>query len=347
MASLAQLLFTVGTFVLAIAFAAHVGHAVLLANGRRAVTALGSTAPRSPQPAWAGVATGSFVQARAEADAAAPRTFASPSALSGASTWLAIGAFALLASSMLLRAILVGRGPWGNLFEFSVAFSASIVGGYLVLSRRYPIKSIGWVPLGVGLGIALYASSLPSEIEPLVPALQNAPLLTIHVGMAMLSYGIFATSFGAGVGYLIQGKDDRFSWLPGPQGPRRGRLPGRDRRLPGLRDDDHPRLVVGLDRLVPLLGLGPEGDRGPRHVADLRDLPPRPEPAILGRPARRPVARDRVRDGPRHVFGVALVQRPARLLGALARSVGAGTGPLPGRLAAQAGSARADAAPVP
>ena len=215
MASLAQLLFTIGTFVLAIAFAAHVGHAVLLANGRRAVTALGALAPRSQQPAWAGVATGSFVQARAKADAAAPRNFASPSALSSASSWLAIGAFALLASSMLLRAILVGRGPWGNLFEFSVAFSASIVGGYLVLSRRYPIKSIGWVPLGVGLGIALYASSLPSEIEPLVPALQNAPLLTIHVGMAMLSYGIFATSFGAGVGYLIQGKDDRFSWLPG------------------------------------------------------------------------------------------------------------------------------------
>ena len=214
MASLAQLLFTIGTFVLAIAFAAHVGHAVLLANGRRAVAALGSLAPRAPQPAWAGVASGSFIQARAAADAATPRTFASGTALSSASTWLGIGAFALLASSMLLRAVLVGRGPWGNLFEFSVAFATSIIGGYLVLSRRYPIKSIGWAPLGVALGIALYTSSLKSDIEPLVPALHNAPLLTIHVGMAMLSYGIFATSFGAGVGYLIQGRDDRFSWLP-------------------------------------------------------------------------------------------------------------------------------------
>ena len=214
MASIAQLLFTIGTFVLATAFAAHIGHAVLLANGRRAATALGSLAPRQAQPAWAGVASGSFVQARAAADAAAPRTFASGTALSGAATWLGVAAFALLASSMLLRAILVGRGPWGNLFEFSVAFATSIVGGYLVLSRRYPIKSIGWAPLGVALGLALYASSLKSDIEPLVPALNNAPLLTIHVGMAMLSYGIFATSFGAGVGYLIQGREDRFSWLP-------------------------------------------------------------------------------------------------------------------------------------
>ena len=129
MASVAQLLFTIGTFVLAIAFAAHIGHAVLLANGRGAVAALGSLAPRPAQPAWAGVASGSFVQARAAADAAAPRTFASGTALSGASTWLAIGAFGFLATSMFLRAILVGRGPWGNLFEFSVAFATSIVGG--------------------------------------------------------------------------------------------------------------------------------------------------------------------------------------------------------------------------
>ena len=47
-----------------------------------------------------------------------------------------------------------------------------------------------------------------------MPALQNAPLLTIHVGMAVISYGIFATSFAAGVGYLVQGPDDRFAWLP-------------------------------------------------------------------------------------------------------------------------------------
>ena len=52
-----------------------------------------------------------------------------------------------------------------------------------------------------------YAATLPSAIEPLVPALDNAPLLTIHVSMAMISYGIFAVSFAAAVGYLAQGTD--------------------------------------------------------------------------------------------------------------------------------------------
>jgi cytochrome c-type biogenesis protein CcsB len=100
------------------------------------------------------------------------------------------------------------------MYEFSVAFGTSILAGYLVLQRRYPIRSIGFLPVGVSLAILLYASTLPSAINALVPALQNAPLLTIHVGMAVISYGTFATSFGAGVAYLAQGPNDRFRWLP-------------------------------------------------------------------------------------------------------------------------------------
>jgi cytochrome c-type biogenesis protein CcsB len=213
MEGLTQALFAIGTVVLAIAFAATIAHAVLLANGRRSLAAV--LAPASPiQPAWAGVATGSFVETRAAVAAAGPTDFAAPTPLSGAARWLTFGAFAFLAASMVVRGVLVGRGPWGNLFEFSVAFATSILFGYVVLSRRYSIGSIAFIPVGVSLALALYAASLPSDIKPLVPALQNAPLLTIHVGLAMLSYGIFATSFAAGVGYLVQGRADRFAWLP-------------------------------------------------------------------------------------------------------------------------------------
>ena len=210
MAQASSLLFVLGVIATAIGFAAHVGHAVLLANGRRAVV----LAP-SVQPAFAtGGVTGSFVTSRAAAAAAPVGLAASPTPLSRAATAFTILAFALLASSMVLRGIEVGRGPYGNLYEFSVAFAASILGGYLFLARRYPIRQIGFIPVGVALAMLLYASSLPSEIEPLVPALQNAPLLTIHVGMAVISYGIFATSFAAGIGYLAQGTGDRFAWLP-------------------------------------------------------------------------------------------------------------------------------------
>jgi cytochrome c-type biogenesis protein CcsB len=211
MEALTQALFTLGAVLLAIAFAATIGHAVMLANGRRTIAPALAGAVR---PAWAGVATGSFVESRAAAAAAGPADFAAPSPLSGAARWLTIGAFAVLAVSITLRGVIVGRGPWGNLFEFSVAFAVSILLGFLVLERRYPIRSIAFIPVGVALALALYAASLPHEINPLVPALQNPPLLTIHVGLAVLSYGIFATSFAAGIGYLIQGRGDRYSWLP-------------------------------------------------------------------------------------------------------------------------------------
>jgi cytochrome c-type biogenesis protein CcsB len=211
MAELSSLLFSVGVIFVALGFAAHVGHAVMLANGRRALPAL-VAAPR--RPAYAGVVTGSFVDSVETAASGGPNLAASPTPLSRAATLLTVVAVAALGASLLLRGIVVGRGPWGNMFEFTVAFSFSMVGGYLLLARRYAIRSIGFIPLGVALILLLYASSLPSEIEPLVPALQNAPLLTIHVGMAVLSYGIFATSFAAGVGYLVQGRNDRFAWLP-------------------------------------------------------------------------------------------------------------------------------------
>jgi cytochrome c-type biogenesis protein CcsB len=135
-------------------------------------------------------------------------------AVAGIAIGAAWGAWLFLGLSMLLRAILVGRGPWGSMFEFGVAFAWGILGGYLFLGRRYPIRSIGFIPLGVALFLVTYALTLPAEISPLVPALHNPPLLTIHVAMAVISYGIFATSFGAAVGYLAQGKDDRFAWLP-------------------------------------------------------------------------------------------------------------------------------------
>ena len=206
MATGSLILFYAGGIALALAFVAHVAHAVLLAQGRVALARM----VLRPAAAFAGVATGSFVERHASRAAAVePTTAAGPFTVGF--TWAAV---ALLGISMAIRAAIVGRGPWGNLYEFSIAFAFTITLGYALLARRYPIRSIGFIPLAVALGLLLYAATLPNEIEALVPALENKPLLTIHVGMATIAYGIFATAFAAGVGYLIQGREDRFAWLP-------------------------------------------------------------------------------------------------------------------------------------
>src|SRR5665811_335809 len=197
LASLSYYAFDVGMVTLGIAFILFCVHTTLLAAGRRQTA--------TAVAAGAG-ASGSTTVTVSES---APSTPAG--GMAQAFVW---ASFVLVGVGLLVRAYLVGRGPWGNLYEFSVAFGFGIMLGYLYLSRRYPIRAIAFLPIGVAFFLLTYAFTLPQDISPLVPALDNPPLLTIHVAMAMISYGIFAVSFGAAVGYLIQGPENRVSWLP-------------------------------------------------------------------------------------------------------------------------------------
>ena len=224
MAAMSQYLFVAGAVCLVIGFLLHVVHTTVLAAGRRSAEALaalkvggrqlaGSSGTASMTIAGAPPTPGGLASG-ANSDSATAlsfRTTTTPGSIAIGMTWTG---WVLVALSMLIRAYIVGRGPWGNMYEFSVAFAFGIVGGYLFIQRRYPIRTIGFIPIGVALFLIGYASTLPSTIEPLVPALQNPPLITVHVAMAMISYGIFTVSFGAAVAYLVQGTKDRFTWLP-------------------------------------------------------------------------------------------------------------------------------------
>jgi cytochrome c-type biogenesis protein CcsB len=218
MATSSYFLYVVAGILLAGAFAAHVAHTALLASGRRLAAA---PAPRSV-PAFAGAVGGSFVEEIGlGAGDGTPRSAAGPFAIG-----LAWAAFGLLADTLLLRGIVVGRGPWGNLYEFSVALTTAIVGCYLFLQRRYPVRELGFLPLGLALALFLYSRTLPMDAaEGDRDAGAGAPEPTApddpRVGFAMLSYGIFAMSFAAGVGCLVREKRladgqtvDRFAWLP-------------------------------------------------------------------------------------------------------------------------------------
>ncbi len=129
----------------------------------------------------------------------------------------------LVGLGMLIRAYIVGRGPWGNMYEFTIAFAFGIVGGYLFLQRRYPIRTIGFFPIGVALFLLGYASTLPATIEPLVPALQNPPLLTIHVAMAMISVRHLRDQLRRRGGVPGPGQERSLLLAAAPQGAGRGR----------------------------------------------------------------------------------------------------------------------------
>jgi len=217
MATLSQYLFVTGALLLLFAFMVAVACTTWLALGRRASVALAAgnvVTARSPQPQLVGAAqlgSGPGQPAGGVVTTAQDGGLVTLGAIGHGLVW---ASFVLMLGSLAARAIVVGRGPWGNMYEFSIAFAVGILGGYLLLERRYPIRSLAFLPLGVALFLVAYAATLPATIEPLVPALDNAPLLTVHVAMAMIAYGVLAISFAAAVGYLLQGDADRFAWLP-------------------------------------------------------------------------------------------------------------------------------------
>jgi cytochrome c-type biogenesis protein CcsB len=138
-------------------------------------------------------------------------------------------ALALLAVSLIARWQAVDYAPWSNMYEFTIAFATAICGFYAVFEQVYVTRqgtadrgqgvrsprALGSVALPVVLtGLVVAALFFPSDVRPLVPALQNTDLLAIHVAAMILAYSALSVSFAAGVLYLAQGSHDRFERLP-------------------------------------------------------------------------------------------------------------------------------------
>jgi cytochrome c-type biogenesis protein CcsB len=138
---------------------------------------------------------------------------------------LGIGRFATLlawfgvgfqVASILLRTIAAGRLPLSNMYEFSSTFILLAAVIYLLFERWYGVRQLGAIVLPLIVAMAAYVWFLPAdlrEVSGLIPALQNTPLMTVHVSMAILAYATFAVAFAAAVLFLIANRW-RVSWLP-------------------------------------------------------------------------------------------------------------------------------------
>jgi cytochrome c-type biogenesis protein CcsB len=127
-------------------------------------------------------------------------------------TVLTYNGAALLTVSLGTRWIAADHAPYANQFEFATSFAWGTLASYLYVENKYRLKTLGFVVIAIAFGMLAYATTLPARIDPLIAALQS-PILTFHVGMAVLSYGAFATAGAAGLLYLINARD-RFDFLP-------------------------------------------------------------------------------------------------------------------------------------
>jgi ABC-type transport system involved in cytochrome c biogenesis permease subunit len=123
--------------------------------------------------------------------------------------------FVLLLAATVLRTILVGHAPWSNLHEFSIAFAAALLGSYLVVLRSAPIAGLAPPVALLGAGLVGVAIGLDDGVVPLVPALQQPLLLTVHVGAAALAYALAGVAFAAAAAEIGQrAAGDRVGLLP-------------------------------------------------------------------------------------------------------------------------------------
>ena len=155
---LSSTLFSVGVMLIAIGFAAHVGHAVMLANGRRTLPVL----VRANQPAYAGVVTGSFVSSQVRAANSGPTTAASPTPLSRAAIWITTAAWIVLGLSLL------ARGDRGR---------ARAVGQHVRVQRRVRVLD--------GRRLPLPAAPVPDPLDRLHPDRRRAGAAALRLEPAV------------------------------------------------------------------------------------------------------------------------------------------------------------------
>ena len=175
-------------------------------------------------------------------------------------TWTLV---ALLVVSVLARWRAVDHAPWSNMYEFTIAFATAITGFYVLFERwsaaqaegRPAAQAVGALVLPVVLAmLAATAAFFPSDIRPLVPALQNSDLLAIHVATMILAYGALSTSFGAAALYLAQ------TWPERGRGRESGGRPSG--RFPGLPRSElldevaYKSVMIGFPLLAAGIALG-------------------------------------------------------------------------------------------
>lgn len=141
--------------------------------------------------------------------------FAASSALyigfgvSGNERFVRFGSFANIAAFLFTSAAaghrwsVAGHPPFASIYEMLLSFVWTVSLLTLFAEKRFNVKLIGSVTMPLSVVSVTLMQLLPSEVRPLVPALQST-WLHIHVTLAMLSYAACALSFATAMMFLIK-----------------------------------------------------------------------------------------------------------------------------------------------
>jgi cytochrome c-type biogenesis protein CcsB len=101
------------------------------------------------------------------------------------------------------RWYLAGRPPFASIYEMLLSFVWTLALLTLITEKKFGVKIIGSVTMPLAVVCVILMQLLPSEVRPLVPALQST-WLHVHVTLAMLSYASCAVSFALATMFLVK-----------------------------------------------------------------------------------------------------------------------------------------------
>src|SRR5687767_1463189 len=67
--------------------------------------------------------------------------------------------------AVLLRTIAAERGPYSNMYEFSLAFIFAVTLIYMVFERMYGVRQLGAIVITIAFGMSLYVWTLPTSMR--------------------------------------------------------------------------------------------------------------------------------------------------------------------------------------
>ena len=111
--------------------------------------------------------------------------------------------FAANTAAVAHRWSVAGRPPFSNMYEMLLSFVWTLALLTLIAERAYKVKIIGSITMPITVVSVILMQLLPSDVRPLVPALQST-WLQVHVTLAMLSYAACAVSCALAMMFLIQ-----------------------------------------------------------------------------------------------------------------------------------------------
>ncbi len=114
-----------------------------------------------------------------------------------------IAAFLAAIGYFITRWVVTGHAPVSNMFEYMTFLGITIGLAFIIIYAIYRSNVLGLFTMPTVMLIIAYASIFPSEVTPLIPALQSY-WLKIHVITTAIGQGILAIGFAAGLVYLIR-----------------------------------------------------------------------------------------------------------------------------------------------